>query len=53
MIATMALLSCSTSRELANAPQKCDEKVNYEEFFTGNTMRFDFHHAGDNKADFY
>ena len=52
-LATAALLSCNTGKQLAATPQICDEKVNYDEFFTGNTMRFDFHHAGDSKQEFY
>ena len=26
---------------------------NFDSRFTGNTMRFDFHHAGDSKQEFY
>ena len=52
-LATTALLSCSTDKHIAATPQTCDEKVKYEDFFTGKTMRFDFHHAGDSKQEFY
>ncbi|MBQ2126804.1 MAG: peptidase M64, partial [Bacteroidaceae bacterium] len=53
MLAAAGLLSCSTSNKLANTPQICDEPVEYNEFFTGNTMRFDFHHSGDSRQEFY
>ena len=52
-LATMAMLSCSTSKKMATAPQTFDYDVCYNDFFTGNTMRFDFHHAGDSKQEFY
>ena len=51
-LAVLALLSCSTGK-LATAPQEIEKNVNYGEFFTDNTMRFDFHHAGDSKQEFY
>ena len=53
MLATATLLSCNTSQKLATKLQTYDEKVNYEEFFTDNTMRFDFHHSGDSQQEFY
>ena len=53
ILATATLISCNTSKELTSAQQPCDEKERYNEFFTGNTMRFDFHHAGDSKQEFY
>ena len=52
-LAVATLLSCGTSKEMATAPQPYDNNVNYNEFFTGGTMRFDFHHAGDSKQEFY
>ena len=52
-LAIAALLSCSTGKELATTKQPIDTDVNYNEFFTENTMRFDFHHAGDSKEEFY
>ena len=51
-MATAALLSCATGRETTATPV-CDSNVSYGEFFTGKTMRFDFHHAGDSKQEFY
>lgn len=53
ILATATLISCNTSKELTSTQQPCDEKERYNEFFTGNTMRFDFHHAGDSKQEFY
>ena len=53
ILATATLFSCNTSKELTSTQQPYDEKARYNEFFTGNTMRFDFHHAGDSKQEFY
>ena len=52
-LATAALLSCGTTKELTTSTQGIDNNVNYSEFFTDGTMRFDFHHAGDSKEEFY
>ena len=52
-LAAAALLSCSSGKKMTAAPKTIDTNVNYAEFFTGNTMRFDFHHAGDSKQEFY
>ena len=52
-LATAALLSCGTSKQVTTAQPVSDNTVNYNEFFTGSTMRFDFHHAGDSKEEFY
>ncbi|MBQ5888784.1 MAG: hypothetical protein IIW77_05875, partial [Bacteroidaceae bacterium] len=52
-LATAALFSCNTSKQIATTQQPYDENVIYEDFFIGNTMRFDFHHAGDSKQEFY
>ena len=52
-LAIAAQLSCSTGKELTTTQQTIDTNVNYGNFFTGNTMRFDFHHAGDSKEEFY
>ena len=46
-------ISCSTQKSTSNVTPVDNENVTYEEFFTGNTMRFDFHHAGDSKQEFY
>ena len=52
-LATATLLSCNTSRKVTTASPIPSETVNYEEFFTDKTMRFDFHHSGDSKQEFY
>ena len=53
VFAAAALLSCNTTKTVAAVPPAHDNTVSYEEFFTDNTMRFDFHHAGDSKQEFY
>lgn len=46
------LLACSTQKEIVFSKQP-DAKISYERYFTGNTMRFDFHHAGNDKSEEY
>ncbi len=45
------LLSCATKKEIVPPVKHTD--VDFREYFTGNTMRFDFHHAGNNKEEMY
>ena len=47
------LLSCSAKKEIANSYIPNNTNVVYNDYFTGNTMRFDFHHAGDSKDETY
>ena len=47
------LLSCSVKKEIANNYIPNNTTVIYNDYFTGNTMRFDFHHAGDSKDETY
>ena len=48
----VALISCSTKREIiSNYTQ--NGAIAFEEHFTGKTMRFDFHHAGDCSNEMY
>ena len=54
IITTTALLfSCASKKEAAVTPVPVDENIAYNEFFTGNTMRFDFHHAGNSSTEQY
>lgn len=48
---TTILLSCSTNKVAVT--DACQHPVEYNDYFTGNTMRFDFHHAGDSKHEEY
>lgn len=48
---TVSLLSCATRKEAETTATILS--VDYKECFTGNTMRFDFHHAGDSKNEEY
>ena len=48
-MAALLLLSCSAKRA-AEKTSAADSDVNYSEFFTGKTMRFDFHHAGNSTS---
>ena len=47
------LLSCSVKKEMASSYIPNNTTVVYNDYFTGNTMRFDFHHAGDSKDETY
>ena len=53
LISLALSVSCSTQKKSIAAVPVTDANVGYGEFFTGNTMRFDFHHAGDSKEEFY
>ena len=46
------LLSCAADKAVTGQPMR-NEKVVFDDYFTGNTMRFDFHHAGDSKHESY
>ncbi len=48
---TIILISCTTVKQPTK--YQADIPVDYDEYFTGNTMRFDFHHAGDSKNESY
>lgn len=52
LVLTALVMSCSAPKSITATPV-ANENVNFQEFFTGNTMRFDFHHAGDSKHEFY
>lgn len=52
LFAAATLLSCATGK-VATTTQATDEKVDFGQYFTGETMRFDFHHAGDSRQEFY
>lgn len=50
---TVLLLSCATGSKVAKVEPVADAAVDYSSCFTGKTMRYDFHHAGDSKTEFY
>lgn len=47
------LVACSSNKELASKGIDTSENIVYSDFFTGNTMRFDFHHAGNSNEENY
>lgn len=53
LLFALMTISCSTQKSTSNVTPVANENVTYEKYFTGNTMRFDFHHAGDSKQEFY
>ena len=58
LLAITALLSTPACKAANTATALTEGETNstynyFESRFTGNTMRFDFHHAGDSKQEFY
>lgn len=56
LAASMLLFSCSSGRKVVELTRLVPAEkvtVNYDECFTGKTMRFDFHHAGDSENETY
>lgn len=49
----LTLLSCSVKKEIANNYIPQESRIAYNDYFTGKTMRFDFHHSGDSKSEMY
>ena len=47
----MILLSCAVKKEITTYTNSTD--ISFNDCFTGNTMRFDFHHAGNCKEEMY
>ena len=47
------LVACSSNKELASKGIDTSDNIVYSDFFTGNTMRFDFHHAGNSNEENY
>lgn len=52
MAAVALLLSCTTQKSVV-AGATSDTDIIYSETFTGKTMRYDFHHAGNSKNEYY
>jgi hypothetical protein len=58
LLAITALLSTPACKAANTVTALTEGETNstynyFESRFTGNTMRFDFHHAGDSKQEFY
>ena len=54
VLALAALFAaCSTTNKIEGVPAVADHNVKYDNYFTANTMRYDFHHAGDSKNEYY
>lgn len=51
LLIVFAQLSCATKKEFTTITNQTN--VKYNDYFTGSTMRFDFHHAGDSKNESY
>ncbi len=48
-----AITSCSTTRKAESAEAIVQHDVNYSDYFTDKTMRYDFHHAGNSVKEYY
>lgn len=48
-----AITSCSTTRKAESAEATVQHDVNYSDYFTDKTMRYDFHHAGNSVNEYY
>lgn len=49
----VAFASCSTTRKAESAEAIVQHDVNYSDYFTDKTMRYDFHHAGNSVNEYY
>lgn len=47
------LLSCGTQKNASTVAPIAGKKIVYNDLFTGKTMRFDFHHAGNSTTEQY
>lgn len=47
----IVLSSCATKKEIISYTNSTE--ISYHDCFTGNTMRFDFHHAGNSTEEMY
>ena len=47
----LTFFSCSTQKEVFNNYIPANSNIAYNDYFTENTMRFDFHHSGDCKNE--
>ena len=52
MLLLAALLATAAAVAQKRSPKR-EPEVRFEEFFFDRTMRFDFHHAGDNRSEHY
>lgn len=52
-ISALAIASCTTTKNVEKSTGITHDNVNYCDYFTGMTMRYDFHHAGDNENEYY
>ena len=52
-VSLIAIASCSTTRNIEKAEEITQLQVSYSDYFTGKTMRYDFHHAGDYNNEYY
>lgn len=53
LASVIMLLSCSTKKEVAATYIPDNAAIAYSDYFTGNTMRFDFHHSGNYNSEEY
>ena len=53
LAATSMLLSCATAATQITEKNDTATGIDYSTHFTGNTMRFDFHHAGNSNDEHY
>ena len=50
---SLTLLSCSVKKEITSNYIPSNTNIAYNDYFTENTMRFDFHHSGNSKDEMY
>ena len=49
----MLLFSCSSTTKMVKLVPAEKVKAGYDDYFTGMTMRYDFHHAGNSNEEIY
>ena len=49
----MLLFSCSSTTKMVKLVSAEKVKAGYDDYFTGMTMRYDFHHAGNSSEETY
>ena len=52
LFSTGAFVSCG-SKKFTNAPNNANDNIVYENFFTPNTLRYDFYHSGNSNNEYY
>lgn len=53
LLAAATIFSCSTTKEITEPAAVAHKAPAYGDMFTEKTLRYDFHHAGDNSNEYY